>query len=52
MVIAVVMDEVVGRAISVRWVSVWSVESGVVLERGGGGTMRSRVGLDIGFQRR
>ena len=52
MVIAVVMEEVVGRAISVRWVSVWSVGNGDVFEHGGGGTMCSRVGLDIGFQRR
>ena len=52
MVVSVVLGELGGRAVSVRWVSVWSVGSGIVFEHGGGGTRRLRAGLDIGFQRR
>ena len=51
-VVVVVLGELIGRAISVGWVSVWSVGSGNMFENGGGGTRHLRAGLDIGFQRR
>ena len=49
--ISMIVSGLIDKGVSVWWVSIWSVGSGIVFEYGGGGMRRLRAGLDIGFQR-